>query len=371
MAFALFSLVFLALFFMHFALAHRAWLMIRGKQSAELDMGYVRLEDFFGQSFRAKLAGWLKSAPQQQSSTAALRVFDRGNERIFVAGGASYPAGRRETEVLVIEGDFTCGGDCSFERELMVKGDCAIGPDTHMQAVAVDGSLNLAEGTHVRRWVDAAKHLTLGPDVQVESRVTSRSSIEFLPGAKALSLFAPEIFTEGRHDAKLRVEIAPASIVQIPHSDSMKEPAHGYDPKKLFAMGGGTYLYDGDLLVTAPLHVTTPLVVRGVLNCAHESLFEKDVKAHGDMEIGAASVVKGNLIAGGVLQLGPNTYFQGLLHAGGTMRLARGVRGLREKLPVAAYAAGDLIVESNVVVNGKLASARQVKALSTPVAWLE
>jgi hypothetical protein len=253
----------------------------------------------------------------------------------------------------------------------MVKGDCAIGPDTHMQAVAVDGSLNLAEGTHVRRWVDAAKHLTLGPDVHVESRVTSRSSIEFLPGAKALSLFAPEIFTEGRHDAKLRVEIAPASIVQIPHSDSMKEPAHGYDPKKLFAMGGGTYLYDGDLLVTAPLHVTTPLVVRGVLNCAHESLFEKDVKAHGDMEIGAASVVKGNLIAGGVLQLGPNTYFQGLLHAGGTMRLARGVRGLREKLPVAAYAAGDLIVESNVVVNGKLASARQVKALSTPVAWLE
>lgn len=371
MAFLLFSLVFLAVFYLHFALAHRAWLMIRGKQSAELDMSYVRLEDFFGQSFRAKLAGWLKSTPPQQSSTAALRVFDRGNERIFVANGASYPAGRRETEVLVIEGDFTCGGDCSFERELMVKGDCAIGPDTQLQAVAVDGSLNLAEGAYVRRWVDAARHLTLGPDVRVESRVTSRSSIEFLPGAKALSLFAPEIFTEGRHDAKLRVEIAPASIVQIPHPDSLKEPAHGYDPKKLFAMGGGTYLYDGDLRVSAPLHVTAPLVIRGSLACINESLFEKDVKAHGNVAIGAASVLKGNFVAGGEMKLGPNTYFQGLLHAGGPLRLARGVRGLREKLPVAAYAGGALIVESNVVVNGKLASARYVAAISTPVAWLE
>lgn len=371
MEFLVFSFVFLAVFYMHFALAHRAWLIIRGKQSAELDMGYVRLEDFFGQSFRAKLTGWLKNTPLQHSSTAALRVFDRGNERIFVANGASYPAGRRETEVLVIEGDFSCGGDCSFERELMVKGDCSIGPDTQLQAVAVDGMLNLGEGAHVRRWVDAAKHLTLGPGVRVESRVTSRSSIEFLPGAKAPSLFAPEIFTEGRHDAKLRVEIAPAAIVQIPHAESAKEPSNGYDPAKLFSMGGGTYLYDGDLRLSAPLHVTTPLVVRGALECAQESLLEKDVKAHGDVEIGAASVLKGNVISGGAMKLGPNTYFQGLLHAGGTMRLSRGVRGLREKIPVAAYAAGDLFVESNVVVNGKLASARHVTAISTPVAWLE
>ena len=63
-------------------------------------------------------------------STTGLRIFDKGNERIFVAGGAQYPAGRKEKEILVIEGDFACGRDCDFEKELMVKGNCAIGPDT-------------------------------------------------------------------------------------------------------------------------------------------------------------------------------------------------------------------------------------------------
>jgi hypothetical protein len=76
-------------------------------------------------------------------------------------------------------------------------------------------------------------------------------------------------------------------------------------------------------------------------------------------------------VAGGDIVLKPNTYFQGLLHAGGAMRLSRGVRGLRDKLPVAAYAAGVVTMESNVVVNGKVASAHRVVAVSTPVAWLE
>jgi len=44
---------------------------------------------------------------------------------------------------------------------------------------------------------------------------------------------------------------------------------------------------------------------------------------------------------------------------------------MRDGLPVAVYSAGALTVESNVVVYGKLASARHVIAVSTPMAWLE
>jgi predicted acyltransferase (DUF342 family) len=370
MAFLVFTLLFLLLFYMHFALAHRAWLTIRGRQSSELDMGYVRLEDYFGQSFRAKLREWTKSVTPDPSSTASLKVLHRGAERIFIAGPTHYPAGRKESEVLVIEGDFVCGNECAFDRELMVKGNCGIGADSQLQAVAVDGSLHLGSGTTVRRWVDATRHMTLGEHTLVQSRATSRASIEFLPGARALSLFAPEIFTEGRHEAPLRLAVNPAGVVQIPHAAGARAE-HGYDPAKIFAMGGGTYLYDGDLVVTAPLHITSALVVRGRLDCGRENLIEADIKAHGDVRIGAASVLKGNVVSGGNMVLEPNTYFQGLLHAGGSMRLARGVRGLREDTPVAVYAAGVVTVESNVVVNGKLASATQVRAVSTPLAWLE
>jgi len=371
MQFFFFTVFFCAVLYFHFSVAHRAWRQIKGRQSAELDMGYVRIEDYFGQSFRTKLSGWIKTLPSASNSSAGLRVFDKGNERIFVAGAAQYPAGRKESEILVIEGDFRCGRDCDFEKELMVKGDCTIGQDTQMQALAVDGTLHVGEGVRVRRWVDAVKHLTVGADAVIDSRVTSRTSIEFMPGAQALSLFAPEIFTEGRHENELQIEMAPSTIVQLPHPDNGAMAANGYDPAKLFSMGGNTYLYNGNLHLSAPLHLRAAFVVRGDFSCPKESLLEFDLKASGSINIGSASVVKGNLVAGGDVVLMPNTYFQGLLHAGGAMRLSRGVRGLRETLPVAAYAAGVMTVESNVVVNGKLASGQRVVAVSTPVAWLE
>lgn len=371
MTFLLFALLFCAIYYLHFSLAHRAWRQIRGRQSAELDMGYVRLEDYFGQSFRSKMANWVRTLPRATNSTTGLRVFDKGGERIFVAGAAQYPAGRREREILVIEGDFSCGRDCEFERELMVKGNCTIGEDTHLQALAVDGTLHIGYSVRVRRWVDAVKHLTMNEDVKVMSRVTSRTSIELHPGAQAQSLFAPEVFTEGRHENELQIEMAPPVVVQLPHLDNRTAPANGYDPAKLFSMGGNTYLYNGDLHLSAPLHLRAAFVVRGNFSCPKESLLEGDLKAHGSITIGAASVIKGNLVAGGDMTLKPNTYFQGLLHAGGALRLTRGVRGLREGLPVAAYAGGVMTVESNVVVNGKLASAQRVVAVSTPVAWLE
>ena len=375
MAFLLFTICFGAIFYLHFSVAHRAWRRIKGRQSAELDMDYVRMEDYFGQSFRTKLAGWIKTLPPAANGTngpkTGLRVFDKGNERIFVAGGAQYPAGRKEKEILVIEGDFACGRDCDFEKEVMVKGNCAIGPDTQLQALAVDGTLHLGEGARVRRWVDAVKHVTVSADAVVKSRVTSRTSIEFMPGSQALSLFAPEVFTEGRHENGLQIEATPAVIAELPHPEEDAKAAHGYDPAKLFSMGGNTYLYNGDLHLSAPLHLRAAFVVRGNFSCPKESLLEADLKAYGSISIGASSIVRGNLVAGGNMALQPNTYFQGLLHAGGAMRLSRGVRGLRDKFPVAAYAAGVMTMESNVVVNGKLASGRRVVAVSTPVAWLE
>jgi hypothetical protein len=372
MAFLIFSAIFLVIFYLHFSLAHRAWLVIRGKQSSELDMGYVRLEDYFGQSFRRKLKHWLATLPAANNSTAGLRVYDHGQERIYVAPAVQYPSGRVEKEILVTEGAFSCGANCDFRNELMVKGDGVVGEGTSLQAVAADGALELGEGVTVRRWVDAAGRLTIGADTAIHSRATSRTAIEFLPGAYAQSLFAPEIATEGRNDDSIALSATATALVQIPHRASESARAqNGFDPAKLFSMGGGTYFYEGNLDVTAPLHLRAPLVVRGHFSCGKESLLEADLKAHGNITVGAASVVKGNLVASGNLLLKPDVYFQALLQAGGEMRLSFGVRGLREKLPVAAHATRALTLESNIVINGKVSSAHRVIAISTPMAWLQ
>ena len=370
MAFLIFSIFFAGLLYMHFSLAHVVWSNIRGNNSQELDMSYVRVENYFGQSFRRKVRQWLKG-PSETSSTGAMRVVDRGTEKVYVAGSAKYPSNRRERNVLVIEGDFSCGTECSFERELMIEGNAAIGPGTDLQAIAVDGSLKMETGVAVRRWVDAKGAVELIQDCNVKSKVCSGHSIFMGTGCTALSLFAPEIATEGRVEVSTTQPERPGDFVLIPHAANMGNKVfHGYNPRLLYSMGGGTFLYNGDLKLTAPLHVRAPLVVRGNIEVIENCMLETDVKAHGSVRIGEGSILKGNLVSGGNMEIGSRSFFQGVLHSGGEMRLKHGVRGLG-KSPVVAYASETLWVESNVVVRGKLASAERVKAISAPLAWLK
>ena len=372
MGFLIFGIAFLGLLYLHFFLAHRAWMAIRGRQSLEVDMGYVRMENYFSHSFRRKVKQWLETLPRLQSAPAGVRVYDHGHERIYVTGEAQYPGGRTEREMVVSEGGFSCGANCDFRNEVMVRGDGEVGEGTSLQAIAADGALRLGEGVTVRRWADAVGRLTIGANTTIHSRATSRTAIEFLAGASAQSLFAPEIVTEGRNDQGAGLSLWPSGMVQVPHSGGGREQQEsGYDAAKLFSMGGGTYLYEGDLVVKGPLHLRAPLVVRGHFSCGKESLLEGDVKAHGKISVGPASVVKGNLVAGGDLILSPEVYFRALLQAGGEMRLSFGVRGLRDGLPVAAHATRVVTVESNVVIYGKVSSAERVVAVSTPMAWLQ
>ena len=199
MLFLLFSIAFIFLLYLHFAVAHYVWNGLRGQSSSELDLGYIRLEDYFGQSFRAKLRDWL-SLPSTSDSTANLRVIDRGSEKLYVSGSTSYPAGRKEDAVLIIEGDFNSGANCSFERELMIRGNGKIGSGAKMQAIAADGALEIGSNVVIRRWVDAGGAVTIGANSTISSKVCSRESVLLEAGSSAASIFAPEIVSEGRMD---------------------------------------------------------------------------------------------------------------------------------------------------------------------------
>jgi hypothetical protein len=110
MGFLVFSLLFAGVLYLHFLQAHRAWRAIRGRQSLELDMGYVRMENYFGHSFRRKLKQWLETLPMAPGAGAGVRVYDHGRERIYVTREVRYPAGRVEREMVVSEGVFSCSG---------------------------------------------------------------------------------------------------------------------------------------------------------------------------------------------------------------------------------------------------------------------
>ena len=362
-AFFVYSIFFLFLVYLHFHFAWMALRRMRGSTSHEIDTGYVKIEDYFGQSFRAKLKSWIEAAPNG-GPPVLLRTIQKGSEAIYVAGSANYPSGHRESGILVIEGDFTAGPNCDFTRELYVRDNCRIGAGAELQAVATDGALSIGENSHIRRWADSNGPLELRRAAEVKSRAVSRTSIELQRTARALSLFAPEVFTENRQpDLVMDINIDDVATLHKPGGEG--EPTGEFLTDRLTPMGPSTYLHTGDLILTSPFNLMCDLVVRGNFQCGPESYLEGGVKAHGWIVIGATSVVRGNLSANEHLTLGHDSIFQGVLHARGPMRLCAGVRGLRGETPVAAYSDGPMLVEDNVVVNGKLSSAAMVEAVPT------
>lgn len=362
--FLLFSIAVFLIYYLHFVVAQRAWRRLKGVQSNEIDLHYVRVEDYFGKSFRAKMQDWME-LPALESSTANLREIEKGNEKLFVAPVAAYPDSIRESGILAVEDTFTCGANCRFLREIYAKQSADIGVNSKLQAIAVDGDLTLRQGVEVVRWVDARGVLDIRDRCRVGARATSTGKIRLGLDSRCLSLFAPEIETQGRQEAVVSLQLARAGSILIPppeNEDGTLAEQDGINLKKLHRMSADTWIYEGDLEFQEPVHLRANLVVMGKFVCGEASLLEGDVRAR-TIEVGAVSLCKGNLVAERELLLGRRATFQGVLHAGGMMRLARGVRGFNVAHPVVAFSGARLAVEPNVVVNGKLSSNEYVQAV--------
>jgi predicted acyltransferase (DUF342 family) len=362
--FLLFSLAVFLIYYLHFIVAQRAWRRLKGVQSNEIDLHYVRVEDYFGRSFRAKMQDWLE-LPAAETSTPTLREIAKGNERLFVAPTAAYPDAITESGILAVENDFSCGTNCRFQREVMARGDADIGISSRLQALASDGDVTLRQGVEVIRWVDAKGMIDIRDRCRVGARATSGVRIRLGLDARCLSLCAPEIETQGRQEAVVSLQLARAGSILIPppeNEDGSLMEQEGINLKKLHRMSEDTWIYEGDLDFTDPVHLRANLVVMGKFCCGEASLIEGDIRAR-SIEIGGVSLCKGNLISERDLLLGRRATFQGVVHAGGSMRLSRGVRGFNVSHPVVAFAGGRLAVEPNVVVNGKLSSNEYVQAV--------
>ena len=362
--FLLFSLTVFVVYYLHFIVAQRAWRRMRGVQSNEIDLHYVRVEDYFGRSFRAKMQDWME-LPAMDTSTANLREIEKGSERLFVAPVAAYPDSVRESGILAVENAFTCGANCRFLREIFARQSADIGVNSRLQAIAVDGDLTLRQGVDVVRWVDAKGMLDIRDRCRVGARATSSTRIRLGLDSRCLSLFAPEIETQGRQEAVVSLQLARAGSILIPppeNEDGSLAEQDGINLKRLHRMSADTWIYEGDLDFQQPVHLRASLVVMGKFVCGEASLLEGDIRAR-SIEIGGVSLCKGNLVAERDLLLGRRATFQGVLHAGGNMRLARGVRGFNVSHPVAGFAGERLAVEPNVVVNGKLSSNLFVQAV--------
>ncbi|MEO8100277.1 MAG: hypothetical protein ABI811_21435 [Acidobacteriota bacterium] len=373
--FLLFTATMGGMLYLHFFFAHRCWRRVRGVEAEDIDSNYVRREDYFGQSFRAKLHSWMELPTTALPD--GMRAIQHGSERIELGPGRSLADRSKSDDVLVIEGDFSCGSFCQLGREIYAQRNVVIGQATECQAIAADGDISLGPDVQVSRWVDCWGTLRLAKGSIVHSRASSRTAAHLELGAQALSVFAPEIIIGAV--AHLHVppvmessaaESSPERVAIPPDSDDSREALKkaGVDPEKFRSLSADCWIYQGSLRPTSAVRVTSHLVVRGDCDIPAGSLLEHDVKASRNLRIGADSECQANLIAEKSLSVGARVRFSGVIHANEEILLGPEVRGESGSGPVAVDAGSWLYVEEGVSVHGKLSSGERVRVVDTAFA---
>jgi predicted acyltransferase (DUF342 family) len=365
--FLAFTAIMGGLLYLHFYFAHSRWRRVRGANPSDIDVNYVRREDYFAQSFRCKAKGWLE-LPSSNGNGTGERIITKGREHIRVSGPRQLGDREQSADILVIEGGFACGAACQLLSEIYAYGEAEIGTGSRLQAIAADQDLTLGDNVTVARWADSGGELTMGRACVVRSRVTARKAVRLAVGAEALSFFAPEITSKSEPGpASVAADPVSEQILQIPppegHEDTAAWKKLGFDRERLSQLNSDCWIYQGSLRPLAPLRVSAQLIVKGDCVCPPGSVLEKDLKVADSLAVAEGSECRGNLVAGKWISVGPRVQLAGLLQAGGEILLSRGVRGAAQGALVAAHAGSSLYLEGDVTWCGKLSAGDWVRVV--------
>jgi hypothetical protein len=262
---------------------------------------------------------------------------------------------------LLVRGDFSCGAGCRFEHPLYVAGNCDIGKGSVLETVEADGGLHLGPAVEVQRTAGCEAELNIRAGCRVDGIAYSRTSIHLGLGVAVKELYAPEVSTPGGaapDPVRSSVNGRRATEMPVPGRALNRGTLQvtGIDPRRLRVLAPDTWVYVGDLYLEQPVVFHSNLIVDGAFSTQPGSLFEGQVETAGTLALGDDSVALGNLSAGGDLILGRRCIFQGDLLSDQLLRLGAGARGVGRGRPVKVASAGELAMEEDVAVRGRLTS---------------
>ncbi|MBI4463183.1 MAG: hypothetical protein HY647_00630 [Acidobacteria bacterium] len=364
-------LLFLALLSLSFYFGVREWLRPEDNSPLPVDVEYVRQENFFGLSFRARLGEKLqtdspapRSDPGQSPIGAVLESPDGNNIRVWAS--SSVGEGQEFQEMIYCPSDLELAARVLCHQEIYCRGHFVSGSGAQLRAVAADGDADLGAENFVAGWVDAQGSIRLQQSTTVQGRVTSREAIAMAPWVTAQYLHAPLIFTSGysrASDAPEKQRQAPRLALHLWGQDEAEQPPPPYlCGLHCTRLAVDTWLVRGPLKLPAGTNVDCKLVVQGALHTESDCLFASDVKG-AQVKLGPRNQVQGNLISGGSLEIAAAGVVGENVVAQGDILLRAGVRVGSLRRLAAVTAGGAVTMEQNVAVHGKLIAGRAVVTL--------
>jgi predicted acyltransferase (DUF342 family) len=345
------------LFLLGLYFGFREWRYPEDDTPLAIDVEYVRVENYFGWSFRNKMREWVRAArPVFVKRSPPIRaVLERDNgERIAMMQEGELGAGSEQAELVWCNRNLTLAEGSVFRREIYCRGKVNGGSRVRLQALASDDEVTLGPETDVARWVDAARRVRLGRGSVVHSRVSSGETIELEAGVQAQSLFAPLIFTAGYHGEQ----------DNTPAGEAVRKE-QGRGPENLqnaVEMAADTLLVAGDLELKAGSSVEKNLVIRGTLRSGANCHFWGDVKA-AKVRLGPNNTVWRNLVSSGTLEVGEKGRLALAAIADQDVLLGAGTRVGQPGALGVVVASGNVKLHRDVAVCGKISAGHAVYAL--------
>jgi hypothetical protein len=356
---------FVLLFAISFFYAFREWLRPEDSSPIPVDVEYVRVENYFGTSFRAKMQEWLETAKPIQTAEPLKppveAVLQKTNgERILLLNAGQFGGEREFDDLLCCDGDLVLAEHSVFLREIYSRGKVESGESVQMQALAGDRDVTLGADNEVARWVDANGKIWLKRGTVVNSRVCSQESIQLDSGVSAQSLFAPLVFTAGYRPTAGYT--APEEEALRAVEDTQKNVTEGGLPSTVSKLAADTLLVRGDMELKPGSRVESNLIVHGTLRSGPDCAFLGDVKA-GAVKLGPRNQVSRNLVSGSTLEAGEGCRISKAVVAETDVHLAPGTRvGQPGKLSVVT-AGREVRLQPDVAVWGKVAAGRLVTSV--------
>ncbi len=354
--------IFLSLFALSFYFGFREWLHPEDNAPLPVDVEYVRVENYFGTSFRSKMQEWLETARPVATSGPLLppveAILEKDNgERILLLNSGQFGDGKEHDELLCCDGDVTLAGHSVFQREIYSRGKVETGTAVKMQALAADRDVLLGRDNEVARWVDAIGKIRLSNGTVVHSRVCSQESIQLDSGVSAQSLYAPVIFTAGYKPQPGYT--APSEEMAPGAADAAISKSMESLPPNVARLAVDTLLVRGDLDLKPGSRVDSNLIVHGTLRSGADCVFLGDVKA-AKVQLGPRNAVSRNLVSGSTLEVGESSRVGKALVAETDVFLASGTRvGQPGKLGVVS-SGREVKLAGNVAVWGKISGGHAV-----------
>lgn len=369
LGYLLLVLLFFLFFSVSFYFGFREWYRPLDAAPLPIDVEYVRIENYFGRSFRAKMQQWLAEAQPNGLAApprpaGALLTTPTGEQLLTVPGGR-LEGQDEEDELVFCEGDLTLAAGATFRREIYCRGRLETEAAVQLQAAAAEGDVILGSESDVARWVDAEGKIVLRSGTVVRSRVSSSASIELEQQVQVQSLYAPVISTGGYkpapHPDGNPGVAGPPVIPKASETAPAAVPAY-LQGVRCSQLSPDTWLVQDDLDLASGSRVLSNLIVKGTLRSGSDCHFDGDIKAS-RIQLGNRNRVWRNLVSEGSIEVGEASIVAKNVVAETNIRLSSGVRVGQPESPVAVCAGGNVILEQNIAVCGKVAAGRGIKTL--------